>query len=156
MLIEFKITLPFAIVTNSPDYQWSNVDSEVWDRLGGREYLSIMLRARNFYSYKYKLSSSTLHRDFDIKSASFKYLDDNNKRRVFTLCYYTLYGYSFLPGCVSISTQPDIMTLDWFLWLFNYRYKVKSVSFKTLNNMSDAELVELCEEVFGRKINIFE
>lgn len=89
---------------------WENVEAELWDLVGGREYLSLMLGARHFDGYvnEYWADSTIVHG----RSASFIYTDPNKKIRLLRVYGGRLEDMNL--GFTFVDSRPAIFTPEWF------------------------------------------
>lgn len=89
---------------------WEKVDAELWDLVGGREYLSLMLGARHFDSHVSQYwADSTIVQG---RSASFIYTGPNRKIRLLRVYGGKLEDMNI--GFTFVDSRPAIFTPEWF------------------------------------------
>jgi hypothetical protein len=145
-------------------HPWPDVDSEVWDRLGGRDALVLGIGAIGFGSCisTYRTSTKLTKEDVTIRvrQAVCAYVDRDGRRRRLRIVESHMTG-SVTPSLVIVDIQPSHWTWEWLVWALNpagdtdTRRHRHQFYVGRLTEMSDERLAGMVEDVLGVQINPF-
>lgn len=143
---------------------WPDADREVWDRLGGRDALSLTIGASGFaaYSSTYRTSTKLLDQfvTVRVRQAVCTYQVSRGRKHRLRVVESHMTG-SFTPSLVIVDIRPAYWTLEWLLWVLDPNGDKDSSRHRSyytvskLVDLTDDQLLDQVEDVIGTSINPF-
>lgn len=145
-------------------HSWPDVDREVWDRLGGRDVLSLAIGASGFRSATSTYRTGTKLRDtpvvIRVRQAICVYVDRNGRRRRLRIAESHMTG-TVTPSLVIIDARPAHWTWEWLLWILDPNGDADTRRHRSqfyvgrLTERTDEQLRDQVEDVIGIRIDPF-
>ena len=139
-------------------FPWPEGEKKVFDRLGGRDMLRLVLNARGFRTYRYKVKSERFV--IEVRCATFIYDEQDKKRRLMVTESYLTPG-STSPCMVIIEIRPVAPSLEWLRWIMDRDGDWNLDKHRTwfdvtnLDRLDEDKLVRAVEKVTRRDVKIF-
>lgn len=141
---------------------WPEADKLVWDVLGGRDHLSLMIRGHRFQSYTAKgrvkfPSKDVEYNDIIIKSTSMVYMDNSGKMMVLKISESTMGGF-ISPTLTIFDVRPAPWTCSWLKWIMDPNgdadpnYHRSRFEMGGLQSMSSDRILAFVEDVTRTKL----
>lgn len=139
-------------------FPWPEGEKKVFDRLGGRDMLRLVMNARGFRTYRYKVKSERFV--IEVRCATFIYDEQDKKRRLMVTESYLTPG-STSPCMVIIEIRPVAPSLEWLRWIMDRDGDWNLDKHRTwfdvtnLDRLDEDKLVRAVEKVTQRDVKIF-
>jgi hypothetical protein len=140
------------------NFPWPEGEKKVFDRLGGRDMLRLVMNARGFHTYRYKVKSERFV--IEVRCATFIYDEQDKKRRLMVTESYLTPG-STSPCMVIIEIRPVAPSLEWLRWVvdrdgdWNLDKHRTWFDVTNLDRLDEDKLVRAVEKVTRRDVKIF-
>ncbi len=140
------------------NFPWPEGEKKVFDRLGGRDMLRLVMNAKGFRAYRYKVKSERFV--IEVRCATFIYDDQGRKRRLMITESYLTPG-STSPCMVIIEIRPVAPSWEWLRWIMNRDGDWNLDKHRTwfdvtnLDRLDEDKLVRAVEKVTRRDVKIF-
>lgn len=140
------------------NFPWPEGEKKVFDRLGGRDMLRLVMNAKGFRTYRYKVKSERFV--IEVRCATFIYDDQGRKRRLMVTESYLTPG-STSPCMVIIEIRPVAPSLEWLRWVvdrdgdWNLDKHRTWFDVTNLDRLDEDKLVRAVEKVTRRDVKIF-
>ncbi len=140
------------------NFPWPEGEKKVFDRLGGRDMLRLVMNARGFRTYRYKVKSERFV--IEVRCATFIYDEQDKKRRLMVTESYLTPG-STSPCMVIIEIRPVAPSLEWLRWIMDRDGDWNLDKHRTwfdvtnLDRLDEDKLVRAVEKVTRRDVKIF-
>jgi len=140
------------------NFPWPEGEKKVFDRLGGRDMLRLVMNAKGFRTYRYKVKSERFV--IEVRCATFIYDDQGRKRRLMITESYLTPG-STSPCMVIIEIRPVAPSLEWLRWIMDRDGDWNLDKHRTwfdvtnLDRLDEDKLVRAVEKVTRRDVKIF-
>jgi hypothetical protein len=140
------------------NFPWPEGEKKVFDRLGGRDMLRLVMNARGFHTYRYKVKSERFV--IEVRCATFIYDEQDKKRRLMVTESYLTPG-STSPCVVIIEIRPVAPSLEWLRWVvdrdgdWNLDKHRTWFDVTNLDRLDEDKLVRAVEKVTRRDVKIF-
>lgn len=140
------------------NFPWPEGEKKVFDRLGGRDMLRLVMNARGFHTYRYKVKSERFL--IEVRCASFIYDEQGRKRRLIITESHLTPG-STSPCMVIIEIRPVAPSLEWLRWVMDRDGDWNLDKHRTwfevtnLDRLDEEKLVRAVEKVTRRDVKIF-
>ncbi len=140
------------------NFPWPEGEKKVFDRLGGRDMLRLVMNARGFRTYRYKVKSERFV--IEVRCATFIYDEQDKKRRLIITESHLTPG-STSPCMVIIEIRPVAPSLEWLRWIvdrdgdWNLDKHRTWFDVTNLDRLDEDKLVRAVEKVTRRDVKIF-
>ncbi len=140
------------------NFPWPEGEKKVFDRLGGRDMLRLVMNARGFRTYRYKVKSERFV--IEVRCATFIYDEQDKKRRLMVTESYLTPG-STSPCMVIIEIRPVAPSLEWLRWIMDRDGDWNLDKHRTwfdvtnLDRLDEEKLIRAVEKVTRRDVKIF-
>lgn len=139
---------------------WPEGEEKVFDRLGGRDMLRLVMGARGFRTYRYTVKSESF--TITVRCATLVYTESVSKRsRRLRVTESYLSPGSTSPCMVIIEIRPVAPSLEWLRWIMDRNGDWNLDKHRTcfevgdLERMGEEKLLKMVEEVTQTDIRIF-
>lgn len=122
---------------------WPEADTEVFDRLGGRDSLRLWIQARDFQACQYTYSTRDNTVSILIRYVSFVYLEPNGRRRRLRITESEM-GRIFM---VTLDVQPVPPSLEWLVWVLRPKGDTDSNLHRNTHEVAKLSEVNLASRV---------
>jgi hypothetical protein len=122
---------------------WPEVDTEVFDRLGGRDSLRLWIKARDFQACQYTYSTRDKTISISGRIASFVYLEPNGRRRRLRITESEMGKITI----VTLDIQPVPPSLEWLVWVLSPKGDMDSHRHRHTYEVSKLGQVDLASKV---------
>lgn len=141
-------------------FPWPEGEEKVFDRLGGRDMLRLVMNAKGFRTYRYKVKSERFV--VEVRCASFIYNERGSKRsRRLMVTESHLTPGSISPCMVIIEIRPVAPSWEWFRWIMDRNGDWNLDKHRTwfevgdLDKLGEERLLKMVEKVTQTDIKIF-
>ena len=141
-------------------FPWPEGEDKVFDRLGGRDILRLVMGARGFRTYRYTVKSESF--TITVRCATLVYTErvsGRSRRLRVTESYMSPSSTS--PSMVIIGIRPVAPSLEWLRWIMDrngdWNIDKHRACFEVgdLERMGEEKLLKIVEEVTQTNIRIF-
>lgn len=141
-------------------FPWPEGEEKVFDRLGGRDMLRLVMNARRFRTYRYKVKSERFI--IEVRCATLVYTEGVSKRsRQLLITESYLSPGTTAPSMVIIEIRPVAPSLEWLRWIMDRNGDWNLDKHRTwfevgdLNRLDADKLLKMVEKVTQTDIKIF-
>ena len=141
-------------------FPWPEGEEKVFDRLGGRDILRLVMNARGFRTYRYRVRSERFV--IEVRCATLVYTERVSKRsRQLMITESYLSPGSTAPSMVIIEIRPVAPSLEWLRWIMDRNGDWNLDKHRTwfevtnLDRLNEGRLLKIVEKVTQTNIRIF-
>ena len=139
---------------------WPEGEKRVFDRLGGRDMLRLVMGARGFRTYRYTVKSESFI--ITVRCATLVYTEQvSGRSRRLRVTESHISPGSTSPSMVIIEIRPVAPSLEWLRWILDRNGDWNLDKHRTcfevgdLGRMGEEKLLKMVEEVTQTNIKIF-
>lgn len=125
---------------------WPEADTEVFDRLGGRDSLRLWIQARDFQACQFTYSTRDKNISISGCIVSFVYLEPNGRRRRLKITESKMEG-GKVAAIVTLDIQPVPPSLEWLVWVLSPKGDMDSHRHRHTYEVSKLGQVDLASKV---------
>lgn len=139
-------------VPNTNYSPWPEAETEVFDRLGGRDALRLWIQARHFRSCQYVYSTRDNTVSITVRYATFVYREAEGRRRRLRVTESEMGGIAM----VMLDVQPAPPSFEWLVWILRSKGDMDPHKHRhtfEVGKLADVELVSRVEKLIGLSLS---
>jgi hypothetical protein len=133
---------------------WPEAETEIYDRLGGRDSLRLWIQARHFRSCRYVYSTKYSTVSIDVRYATLVYQETSGCRRRLRITESRMGGMAM----VMFDVQPVPPSLEWLVWVFRSEGDMDPQKHRhtfEVGKLEDVDLISEVEKLIGLRLSPF-